>query len=88
MEPTRELPAQVAGPDEERADALGPYPEPRQVDLPDFLLQMTEPLSTAALDELRTEMDEQSENIARGKSSFEHEPLYPRKLLIVDPAYP
>ena len=42
---------------------------------------MTEPLSTGALDELRTEMDEQSENIARGKSNFAHEPLYPRKQL-------
>ena len=84
MDPEQELPIQAPDPDAARADSPGPYPEPLQIDLPDFLLQMTELLSTAALDDLRTEIDQRSEYTDRGKSSSEQEPLYPGKLLIVD----
>ena len=88
MDPARELPTQFAEPDDARADPPDPYPELLRIDLPDFLLQTTKSLSTAALDQLRRQMDEQPDSGPRGKSVSESESLYPRKLLIVDYAEP
>ena len=75
---------QITDPNTTRADAPGTYPEYLQIDLPDFLLQMAGPLSTADLDELRSEIDERSENAAQDTSITKHEPFYPRRVLIVD----
>ena len=66
-DPERELPTQVLDPDDARADAPGPYPELLRIDLPDSLLEMVEPLPTAALDQLRRQVNEHSEHAARGK---------------------
>ena len=82
---TEQIPfLQVTDPSTTRADASDMYPEYLQLDLPDFLLQMAGPLTTADLDELRSEIDERSENAAQGMSIAKHEPFYPRRVLIVD----
>ena len=78
------LPTQVRNSGDAWVDALCPYPKCMQLNLPDFLFQTTEPLSTTVLDELRTKIDKQSGNTIRGKLSSNHDPLYPRKLFIVD----
>ena len=82
--PSRELFSQVARPDGGREKALVPYLQSLRIDLPDSLIQMTKPLSTAAFDQLRRQINEKSGNAACDVSSSECEPLYPRKLLIVD----
>ena len=84
MESTRELPTQVVGSYEARADTPSPLPEPLDIALPEFLFETTEPLSPASLDVLRTEIDKKSETIESTTLRSKYEPLYPRKLLIVD----
>ena len=88
IDPASELPVQVAGPDDARADAPGPYPELLRIDLSDSLLHETEALSTATLDQLRRQMDEQPDSAPQDKRVLESESLYPRKLLILDYAEP
>lgn len=77
---------QITDPYTTRADAPGIFPEYLRLDLPDFLLQMEGPLSTADLDELRSEIDERSENASQATSITKHESLYPHRVLIVDSA--
>lgn len=85
MDSTRVHPTQIArSKDMQVDDVPSRFPELLQIDMPDSLLQMTEPLSTAVLDELLNKTGGQSENSARDISNPEHELLYPRKLLIVD----
>ena len=71
-----------------QADAADRYPEPLRIDLPDSLLRTAEPLSSTTFDQIRRQIDEQSGAAPRGKTVSGHDPLYPRKLLIVDYAGP
>ena len=83
-----ELPAEIARPEDVQADGPEPYLEPLRIDLPDSLLRTTEPLPSTTFDQIRSQMDEQSDTAPRGKALSEYDPLYPRKLLIVDYAGP
>ena len=87
-DPEPELPVEVARPEDAQADAPDPYPEPLRINLPDSLLRTTEPLSSTTFDQLRRQMDEQAGTASRDKTVSGHDPLYPRKLLIVDNAGP
>lgn len=72
------------GSDDEPMESPVPYPEPLPINLPRSLLEMDESLPTAALDQLRSQIDELTEINRRRKSSAEQKNLYPRRLLIVD----
>ena len=76
----------LVGSDAEPAQPPVPYLEPLPIELPRSLLEMDEPLPAAALDRLRRQIDEQSHDDRREKSSSQQEGLYPRRMLIVDHA--
>ena len=73
---------QMTDPNIRRADSSGMYPEYLQLDLPDFLLQMAGPLTTADLDELRSEIDERPEDAAQGMSITNTSPSTPAGCLL------
>ena len=87
-EPEPEFSVEFARPEDVQGDAADRYPEPLRIDLPDSLLRTAEPLSSTTFDQIRRQIDEQSGAAPRGKTVSGHDPLYPRKLLIVDYAGP
>ena len=74
----------LIGSDVEPTESPVPYPEPLPIEFPHSSLELDEPISSAALDELRRLIDARSYNDPRDRSISERETLYPRKLLIVD----
>ena len=82
--PAPELPLGFDQHEKVQSDIPSAYPKSLRIELPHSLFRETAPLSNTVFDDLLMQMDERSGTTQLGKADAEHDPLYPRKLLIVD----